>query len=72
MRATPTFTFYRTPNSATSGQGAAYNGSWQTGTTTALNAVSDNRFSVYLSKAATFTAGSSYLLEYAYSASAEL
>jgi hypothetical protein len=72
MRATPTFTFYRTPNSATSGQGAAYNGSWQTGTTTALNAVSDNRFSVYLNKAATFTAGSSYLLEYAYSASAEL
>jgi len=72
MRATPTFTFYRTPNSATSGMGAAYNGVWQTGTSTALRASSDNRFSMYIVKAATFTAGYSYLLEYAYSATAEL
>jgi len=72
MRATPTFTFYRTPNSATSGMGAAYNGVWQTGTSTALRSSSDNRFSMYITKTATFTAGYSYLLEYAYSATAEL
>ena len=72
MRATPTFTFYRTPNSATSGQGAVYTGTWQTGTSTTLNASSDNRFSIYVAKTSTFTAGYSYLLEYAYSATAEL
>jgi hypothetical protein len=72
MRATPTFTFYRTPNSATSGQGAVYTGAWQTGTSTALNASSDNRFSIYVAKTSVFTAGYSYLLEYAYSATSEL
>jgi hypothetical protein len=72
MRATPTFTFYRTPNSATSGQGAVYTGSWVTGTATTPAASSDNRVSVGVAKTAAFTASYSYLFEYAYSATAEL
>jgi hypothetical protein len=72
MRATPTATFFRSPQTATAAQWGTYDGAWTAATSTTLTDASAVGMSVDTTRAGAFTAKNSYLVTGVYTVSAEL